>query len=106
LLEYADELLALATEHGLGFDRMAALMLRGLSLAALGRADEGIPLVTAGMAGWQDFGFFVLAPWHLSLLGNACRIAGQWQAALGHLAEAQRLTEETKLDGFRPRRYG
>jgi tetratricopeptide (TPR) repeat protein len=100
LLKYADELLALTTEHGLGFDRMAALMLRGFSLAALARADEGIPLVTAGMAGWRELGFTVLTPWHLSILGNACRIAEQWQAALGHLAEARRLAEETKARWF------
>jgi tetratricopeptide (TPR) repeat protein len=100
LLKYADELLTLANEHRLGFDRMPALFCRGLSLAALGSADEGIPLITAGVAGWRELGFIVLTPWQLSLLGNACRMAGQWQAALGQLAEARRLAEETKARWF------
>jgi predicted ATPase len=100
LLEYADELLALATEHGLGYDRMAALMWRGSSLAALGRADEGIPLLNAGIDGWRALGFVLLVPELLSLLGDACRMAAQWQVALRHLAEARRLAEETKARWF------
>jgi len=31
----------------------------------------------------------------LALLGDACRMAGQWRAALGHFAEARRLADET-----------
>jgi predicted ATPase len=95
LLHYADELLSLATEHGLGFDRMAALRQRGWCLTALGRVNEGIPLLTAGVAGWQELGFMVFRPLALAMLGDACRMAGQWQDALGHLAEARRLAEET-----------
>jgi predicted ATPase len=36
----------------------------------------------------------VWRPWILTLLGDACRMAGQRQAALEHLAEARRLAEE------------
>jgi class 3 adenylate cyclase/tetratricopeptide (TPR) repeat protein len=96
LLQHADELLALSSEHGLGFDRMAGQKWRGSALAALGNADEGIPLITAGMAGWQGHGFVVLRPWHLVLLADACRMSGQVQTALGHLAESHRLAEETQ----------
>ena len=35
-------------------------------------------------------------PRHLTLLGDACRMAGQWQAALDHIAEAPRLAEQTE----------
>ena len=31
----------------------------------------------------------------LITFADACRMSGQWQAALGHLAEANRLAEET-----------
>jgi class 3 adenylate cyclase/predicted ATPase len=96
LLQYADELLALTTERGLGFDRMAALIWRGSSLAALGRADEGIPVLTAGVAGWHELGFTVWRPFLLALLADARRMAGQWQAALEHVTEARRLAEETE----------
>jgi predicted ATPase len=61
----------------------------------LGRADEGIPLVTAGVAGWRELGTMVNTPWALTLLADACRMAGQWQAALERFAEARRLAEKT-----------
>jgi predicted ATPase len=95
LLQYADETLTLAAEHALGAYRRLALYLRGWSLAALGRTDDGIPLVSAGLAGHHELGVVVLTPWILTLLGDACRMAGQWQAALSHFDEAQRLAEET-----------
>jgi tetratricopeptide (TPR) repeat protein len=97
LLPVADELLALTTEHSLEHFRMWALIQRGWSLAGLGRADEGIPLVTAGL---RDLGFVCFRPWTLTLLADACRMAGQWQAALAHLAEARDLAEETEARWF------
>jgi class 3 adenylate cyclase/tetratricopeptide (TPR) repeat protein len=96
LLQSADELLALATEHGLGFYRAFALIERGWCLTAMGRADEGIPVITAGVAGMAKLGFLSYRPMELALLGDACRMAGQWQAALEHLAEARRLAAETE----------
>jgi predicted ATPase len=99
-LQYADELLPLATEHGLEHFRMMALIERGWSLAGLGRADEGIALLAAGLAGLDDQGFVVFRPWALTLLADACRAAGHWQAALAHLAEARRLAEEREVRFF------
>src|SRR5207245_1543855 len=96
LLQYADELLILATEHGFGFFRSFALTARGWCLAGLGQAEEGIPLLTTGIAGAQDTGWAVFRPGYLTLLADACRMGGQVQAALEHLAEAQRLAEETQ----------
>jgi class 3 adenylate cyclase/predicted ATPase len=96
LLQCSDEQLALATEHGLGFDRAIGLVFRGWCLAALARGDEGIPLIEEGVAGWHELGFRVHRPWLLALLGDACRMAGQRQAALAHLTEARDLAEATK----------
>jgi class 3 adenylate cyclase/tetratricopeptide (TPR) repeat protein len=95
LLQYADEMLALATEHGLGFERAMALCWRGWCLAAVGRAAEGIPLITAGIAGWDELAMVIWRPCVLTLLGDACRMAGQSRAALVHVSEARRLAEET-----------
>jgi tetratricopeptide (TPR) repeat protein len=97
LLRYADELLALSVEHGLGLYRTMVLVQRGWCLAALGQADEGIPLLTGGPAALHDSGFMLATPWVLTLLGDACQKAGQLRAALGHLAEAKRLAEETAV---------
>ena len=99
-LQYADEMLAVATEHGLEIFRISALIQRGWSLAGLGRADEGIPLLTAGLAGFRDHGFIFFIPWALTLFGDACRMAGQSHSALAHLAEARGLAEEKELRWF------
>ncbi len=96
LLRYADELLALATEHGLGFYRALALNRRGWCLAALGHAEEGIPLLTAGVAAWEEVGGLLGRLFEKAFLADACRMAGQWQAALEHFAEARRMAEETE----------
>jgi class 3 adenylate cyclase len=101
LLSYADELLALTTEHGFGHYRAIALAQRGWCLAVLGHADEGLPLLTDGMAGVYESGFLDSAQWFLTLHADACRTAGQFDAALGHLAEAQRLVEETEDRWYR-----
>ncbi len=96
LLRYADEALALATEHGLGFIRAMALIWRGWCLAALGRADQGVALLAAGLGAWDELGFKIWKPWVLTLFGDACRMAGHWQAALGHVSQARQLAEETE----------
>jgi len=96
LLQYANELLASTTEHGLGLFRAFALVCRGWCLVALGRANEGISLLTAGLAASDELGIVIWRPCILTLLGDAHRIAGQWPAALGHLAEARHLAEETE----------
>ena len=97
LVRVADEELALTTEHGLEHFRMWALIQRGWSLAGLGRADEGIPLLAAGL---RDLGFISFKPEALTLLADACRMAGRWQAALAHLAEARHLAEEKEARWF------
>jgi tetratricopeptide (TPR) repeat protein len=93
LLQYADQLLALASEHRLALIRALALIYRGRCLAMLGRSDEGIPLLTAGLASGEELGFMSTRGYYLALLGDAYRKAGQWQAALDHVTEARRLAE-------------
>jgi len=100
LLQGADELLALATEQGLASYRARGLIHRGWCLAALERADEGIALIAAGLARYRELGFMPWKSWILALLGDACRMAGQQQAALEHLTEARRLAEETEERWF------
>jgi class 3 adenylate cyclase/tetratricopeptide (TPR) repeat protein len=96
LLHCADEALVLATELGLGHYRAFALIFRGWSLAALGRAEEGIPLLIAGLASWDELGLIAVRPWHLTLVADAWRMIGQWQAALERVGEARRLAQETE----------
>ena len=51
-----EELLALSTEHGLPFYLAWATALRGMSLAALGQGQEGLSLITRGIAGMRATG--------------------------------------------------
>jgi predicted ATPase len=100
LCQCATELLTLSAANELGFYRAVGLVFRGWSVAALGNAEEGISLLTTGLAGMRDAGFILYRPQNLTLLGDACRMAGQWQNALGHFAEAQRLAEATEERWF------
>ena len=52
------------------------------------------------MVGLYELGYIVWRPWALTLLGDTCRMAGQWQAALDHLGEARRLAEEREERWF------
>jgi predicted ATPase len=95
LLHHAEEMLALSVEHEFALYRAMGTLWRGWCLAALGDSGEGIPLLTAGLGGMHSAGWAVHTPFWLVLLADACRMAGRWQAALGHLAEARRFAEET-----------
>ena len=96
LLHCADETLVRATELGLGHYRAFALIFRGWSLSALGRAEEGIPVLIAGLASWDELGLIAVRPWHLTLVADAYRMAGQWQPALERVGEARRLAQVTE----------
>jgi tetratricopeptide (TPR) repeat protein len=95
LLQDADTHLAFAAEHGLGLQQALGRIYRGWSLAALGHADEGLTALGTGLAGLDETGAFIWRPLLLTVFADACRIAGKLPAALGHLTEAQRLTDET-----------
>ena len=95
LLQDADEHLAFAAEHGLGLQQALGRIYRGWSLAALGHADEGLTAIGTGLAGLAETGSMMWRPLELGVFADACRISGQLPPALGHLTEAQRLTDET-----------
>jgi predicted ATPase len=94
LLQWADEVM-LAADHELAVYRAFGTLTRGWGLAAMGRWGEGVPLLTAGLAHLYDTGFTAHTTAFLTLLADGCRMAGQLQAALAHLAEARRFAEQT-----------
>jgi len=95
LLQDADELSSLSTEHGFAHWRALALVVRGWCLSALGQAEQGIPLLTAGLADQRAVGSVLYRTQGLTMLADAYRIGGQPQIGLAHLAEAERLAGET-----------
>ena len=70
LLPFADEMLALSTEHELGFFRAGALCQRGWCLAALGNPDEGITLITSGLSLGHGVGFMLNTPMPYAACGR------------------------------------
>jgi class 3 adenylate cyclase/predicted ATPase len=86
LLRDADELIALSTEHGLAFWHKQAMVARGWCLAALGRAEQGILLLTNALS---DHRATNTEPFALAMLAEAYRIAGQPEVALMRLAAAE-----------------
>jgi tetratricopeptide (TPR) repeat protein len=93
LLAQADELVTLSDEHSFVMWRALGLTFRGWCLAALGQPDQGIPLITTGLAEVRDNVLHV--PHVLTLLADVLRMADQPQVALGYVAKAEQLAEAT-----------
>jgi len=94
---HAEELLALSAEHGLPFYLAWATALRGMSLAALGQGQEGLSLITRGIAGMRATGSVSAGtPGALVMLARAYAMVGQPAAGLNCLAEAARIIETTE----------
>jgi class 3 adenylate cyclase len=106
LLQYADELLALATEQGLALIRALALIYRGWCLATLGRPQEGIPLVTLGLT---ELGTLGSCPpghiiWHF--LGTPVAWLGSWKTRSITSPKRDALPRRLVRNGIKPRRSG
>ena len=92
---HAEELLALSTEHGLPLFLAWATVLRGASLTALGRGQEGLSLITRGIAGIRATGSVAAMPAGLMLLAQAYASLGQLVDGLNCLDEAAQIIETT-----------
>jgi class 3 adenylate cyclase/tetratricopeptide (TPR) repeat protein len=93
---HVEELLALSAEHGLPFYLAWATALRGMSLAALGQGQEGLSLITRGIAGMRATGSVSGTPGALVMLARAYAMVGQPADGLNCLAEAARIIETTE----------
>jgi class 3 adenylate cyclase len=94
LLAYADELLAVSADGRLYY-HAPGLAVRGWCLAALGRADEGIPLLASGLANYGAGANTVFTPMLLTMMADAKRMAGQIDAGLAQVVEALNLADAT-----------
>ena len=86
--------MTLSDEHSFVMWRALGLAFRGWCLAALGQPDQGIPLITAGLAEVRANGILHV-PHVLTLFADAHRMAGQPQVALAYVAEAEQFAEAT-----------
>jgi hypothetical protein len=92
---HAEELLALSTEHGLPVYLAWATVSRGMSLTALGQGQEGLSLITRGIAGLRATGAIAGTSGALVLLARAYAMVGQPADGLNCLAEAVQIMETT-----------
>src|SRR5450631_1316021 len=92
---HAEELLALSTEHGLPVFLAWATVARGMSLTALGQGQEGLSLITRGIAGLRATGAVAGTSGALVLLARAYAMVGQPVDGLNCLAEAAQIIETT-----------
>jgi DNA-binding response OmpR family regulator/class 3 adenylate cyclase/predicted ATPase len=96
LLRHTEEMLELSNRHGFALFRALAEVIQGCALAALGRAEEGLPLLHRGLAVTRAIGQGLHLPQALTMLAYAYGKAGQPEEGLRRLAEAAEIAETTQ----------
>jgi len=92
---YAEEAVALSSEHGFPLFLDWGMILLGWSLSALGEAKDGVALLTKGLSAYRAMGGVLRAPWALILLAEAHRNLGRPSESLNCLIEAAQIIETT-----------
>ena len=88
-------LIALNTD--LPYFAAVASVYRGLALSRLGSTDQGLALVSEGLAAYRATGALVSVPRFLLLLADCYRNAGEPREGLKYLDEAACLIEATQM---------
>jgi predicted ATPase len=96
LLRHVEEVLDLSNRHGFGLFRAFGEAFKGCALAALGRAEEGLPLVHRGLAVTRAIEQVLHLPQTLTMLAYAHGKAGQLEEGLRRLAEASEISAKTQ----------
>jgi predicted ATPase len=94
VVEQAEAILALATEHG--FPHWAALgaTLRGWALAMRDKSEEGMAQLRHGIADWRATGAALVVPYVLTLQADAASLLGHHEEGLRSLHDAQTVLEQ------------
>jgi predicted ATPase len=95
-LERLREIQLLAEEHGISYFAAIGTIFRGRCLASLGREQEGIELLTRGIAGLRASGNVLYLPTFLTFLAGAYGRAGKPEEGLMQLADAAKIVEATQ----------
>jgi predicted ATPase len=86
--QWAEEMIALATEQGLPLWLALETMLHGWALAEQGQTEKGIAEILNGLSGYRAVGSELNVPYFLGLLAEANGKAGRSEEGLALLAEA------------------
>jgi class 3 adenylate cyclase/tetratricopeptide (TPR) repeat protein len=92
--QYADEQIALATEHGFEYYLGIARVTSGWSSVASGQASDGLALVEEGLAAARETGAVFSIAYCLMMLAQGYAAMGRPKEALKHLASATELVEK------------
>ncbi len=92
--ERAEEVIALASEHGFPYWLAFGTMMRGWALFERGRMEEGIVQKRQGLAAYRTTGSEVGAPQHIAALAEMYGRAGQSEVGLDLLTEALELVRK------------
>jgi predicted ATPase len=98
--EWADQLVAAATEQGFPFWRAQGTIFRGWAKVENGDVTEGMSFLRSGSTAYRATGAELLASHHMALLARACEIAGQVEEALTLLDDALQIAERTEERWF------
>jgi predicted ATPase len=93
--EKAEGAIALGREHGLPHWMMFGTIVRGWARAMQGEFEDGIAQIQQGLATQAAVGAGIARPCFLIMLAEAHGAAGQVEAGMGVLADAQALVECT-----------
>ena len=98
-LRALEDLERLNEEHGLAYYRPFVLIFRGLALADLGEAAEGIGLIEGGIAAYRSAGAHLYTTTFYRWLASAHRRTGSHREGLKQLDEATRIAVASEAYG-------
>jgi len=93
--ERADELAAIATEHGFAHWCSEGTIFRGWAKVKNGDVAEGVSLLRSGLAAYCTTGAELWMPHYTALLAGACEMGGQIEDTLILLGDALQTVERT-----------
>ena len=91
----ATELRALCEEHGLLYQRAAALILLGWALARTGEVGEGTRQLVEGLGAWNQLGARIYLPHGICLLAESHLVGGRTAEGLECVAQALAMAADT-----------
>ena len=94
--ERADQLIALASEHGFANYAADGIVFRGWAEVKIGNLEEGTSLLCSGSSADRATGAEAWAPYYTALLASAFGIAGRLEEGLALLDDALQIANWNK----------
>jgi class 3 adenylate cyclase/predicted ATPase len=102
---HAENAVALSGEHGFTIWLGLAMIMRGWSMTALGRPQQGLASITKGLSTYRETGSVAFTPLALMILAQAHAKLGSLGEGLSCLTEAAQIVETTDERYIESERY-